>query len=347
MKLNRTLDVLHAIDNFNETATCQFLVLTYIVLIVTSCTLTKQKCIFHKRLIKRFTTELTNCVWQCLRLCYDQEQFELTSNSGKLIWIHYAIAFFILCFGYLCNLMSTDLVASINLPLIDSIDDLETDCFRHVKPTMFRNQHLHPYIESQPSSSIYGRIFKRINASGGLIDATGADHSKSSEVFNLLVEVTEAKRALLVTLFLRDLGILPFLCRLKLRMPKLRSDRLYTARQIFGSGTMNALSRIDLDYRLRAYMEYTERTELECGWFEIALRRLTMAITKQFSTDENDFFYMKCVQGIEVEPNRTFPFVSLSAFSGVLLRVLYGLVFSAIFVIVEVCHFRLMKFYKS
>ena len=68
--------------------------------------------------------KVSKSTWHILELLVNQENSTLSETFQNAMWLFYCIAYFVLMFGFVMNLMSTEQTVKINAKQIDSLDDL-------------------------------------------------------------------------------------------------------------------------------------------------------------------------------------------------------------------------------
>ncbi|KAI1302322.1 hypothetical protein HDE_02483 [Halotydeus destructor] len=84
--------------------------------------------------------------------------------SRSVIWLTLNCAQFVVVFGYLCNFMSTDKIATVIPPQIDSLNDLLSDRFSDVQPMILQDVFLFEYLKRSPKTSALGKLFTKMEA---------------------------------------------------------------------------------------------------------------------------------------------------------------------------------------
>ncbi|KAI1302321.1 hypothetical protein HDE_02484 [Halotydeus destructor] len=84
--------------------------------------------------------------------------------SLSVIWLTLNCAQFFVVFGYLCNFMSTDKIATVIPPQIDSLRDLLSERFSDVQPMILQDLFLFEYLKRSPKTSALGQLFDKMEA---------------------------------------------------------------------------------------------------------------------------------------------------------------------------------------
>ncbi|KAI1302323.1 hypothetical protein HDE_02482 [Halotydeus destructor] len=101
-----------------------------------------------------------------MHICYALVDQEHLANKQRplqsVIWFTFNCAQLVVVFGYLCNFMSTDKIATVIPAQIDSLEDLLSPAFSDIKPMMSTDLFLFDYLKLSPKGSHLGKLFAKI-----------------------------------------------------------------------------------------------------------------------------------------------------------------------------------------
>lgn len=221
--------------------------------------------------LDRFKKQYGKNVIQLVKLPVDQEEarFKRTSENG--LWLSVCVANFLLVFCYVLNLMSTDKVADVKVNTITKLGDLLFDPdFKEMQPTgvgvFFEYEILK---RSRPESEL-GLLYQRFKknesrATLKLIAPSGAETLKN--FLGYLFKDMEKNNDALVVVQANLLTVMrQALCAMATLLTGKDEDkleRIYVARNTFGTGiTVNLYSK-NVHPEIFRYMSYREQTIVE------------------------------------------------------------------------------------
>lgn len=129
-----------------------------------------------RRQLRRIVKITMKCLWSFYETVVDQNSFKPSSWSARCLWLFFIMAFWTKV-GVLLNLMSTNQVAEIQAPQINSLDDLLSSEFAHYQPVVLRFFYSYSLMLTVKPETKIGKLFIRIkqNITAGLITADGTD----------------------------------------------------------------------------------------------------------------------------------------------------------------------------
>ena len=181
--------------------------------------------------------------------------------SAKLLWLHFAFATFVIMFGYLCNLVSVDMVAVIPPRYIEDADDLLLPEFAHVRPTTITNLFCLQLDASARKDSKMKRLQRRVlsDVKRNLIDANTMNSQEDGlKMIRRLLRMLGGSDEVLVTSHLVAEYLTNVLCHLKSDAPVVHRSKqsMYTTNAaVFYSRRISPELRRFFNYRFRTSRE--------------------------------------------------------------------------------------------
>lgn len=165
----KELDVSYLFLNFDQLTYCYIGICSYLV-IALSCLILK--CVSNSHYssdqtidFKAMIKHAYNWCWSIFELLVDQENHRLVGWSSRLLWSSYCIASFTLIFGFFTNLMSTEMVAFVKPPELDSFEDLYTPYFTPMNSLILTNLPSYGLIKQAKPGTKLSLLQQRLNRS--------------------------------------------------------------------------------------------------------------------------------------------------------------------------------------
>lgn len=228
-------------------------------------------------------------LWSVLEAFLKQWHLKPIASSGRVLWCLLSLGIFVLVFGYLLNLISTDQVATRKTPELHSLKDLDSSYFKHMQPRMSPVLYLYSVAKEAAPESTLGRFYKRIiqNKEAGVIrnNVTGMD---------AIDGVISENKNLVITQIAYDYILRPIGCILK--PATIKSS--YRSRESFASGVLATFYSTKLDLELEKYFQYKVRTLFESRRSTKMLQKVVLAFTEQIG-QKKSFDAIICEDGLE------------------------------------------------
>ncbi|KAI1287672.1 hypothetical protein HDE_10008 [Halotydeus destructor] len=150
--------VLNAFNNFTLEAYLWYLIsLMFVFLIM----------VVHRRVVSfesafRYAVDIAIHIFSTM---VDHEQLPKKQRPAQsVIWLAFNCAHFVIAFGYLCNFISTDKIATVIPAQIDSLRDLISTEFNDTQPMIMKDLFLFDYLKQSPKESDLGQLFAKLEA---------------------------------------------------------------------------------------------------------------------------------------------------------------------------------------
>lgn len=156
--IKKRIDELDVIDNIDDVTKLYLGYVTVIMASVLALTLT-----LRKRTRLRFSKKLLRVLEKMTFAIVTQDNFrKLSRNSSRVLWASFSVYVFIVVTCYLLNYLSSDLVADVYSPVIDSLEDLMSTEFDHVTPIILKAYTAHTFIQKASSDSLVGQFYRKL-----------------------------------------------------------------------------------------------------------------------------------------------------------------------------------------
>ncbi|KAI1279248.1 hypothetical protein HDE_14093 [Halotydeus destructor] len=247
-------------------------------------------------------------VWQYLAtyvklLCFFVKQGDLSkeSRARAAIWLQVSVFAFVIVFGYVLNLMSTDTFIMKQSRHLDTFDDVFDPYFREVRFTMMKNDLFFNYAQQSDKNTITGKVYKKMEREGDCSDLSTCNFlefdgqfgsSKQLESFQFLKRASvRGGVATFLTKQLVETFLVPCLCRSEPDMVKM----LYTGTQVFAEDVMVNLMRRDIDKGVSSYLRYIDSTLFELNLVWMNTVENVHAALDTFGRGSRDMTYLHCI----------------------------------------------------
>lgn len=256
----QNVDTTDVIYNFDGLAYIFFAIGVFIISVaLTLLAIWKNLAVELKRIrkIKKFFSTFKETLWEIFTLVFDQENYQPTFCSIRIIWTSFSIACFFLIYGYFWNLMSTDQTVERTPQTIDSLKDLLYDPnFKEVTPVIAKMLYLYNILNHVSPYSDEGKIFKRMleTKEKSVLDVNLSNMNEKGPMDHFLEKLVAGKAAMLTVKFAIKIMsvVLP-----KVLGKVLMNDRnFHVSKNSFLQGTANCFYSRKINRHIKQYMDY-------------------------------------------------------------------------------------------
>ena len=232
--------------------------------------------------------KVTKSTWHILELLANQENWNLRRMSQNAMWACYCISYFVLMFGFVLNLMSTEQTVKINAKQIDSLDDIlyQDSSDDQIVAVLTKHLFLYDRLRNSRKNSKLDQLFDLMNKTASYsflsMPTSKADQDNSMKVirdFFARKAVFLQSKSLVKSITIRSACI----------TNPTEAGALYISKDTFAHGTMNAMLNKRTESRLRAYLKYHQTHGFEMGLvletFKYVVENLIFAFIQMSTSD--------------------------------------------------------------
>lgn len=254
------VDLTDVIYNFNEITYAFIFLAIFVVSVLTMNNLLT----IHKKKPSRIIRSYVESLWNVFVTILDQEYLLPRSEWQKVSWLFFNIVNFVLVFGYLLNLMSTDQLVREKPAAVDSLHDLLFEKeFEAVIPAILKQLHLYNLLSNAKRESEHAKLYQRMlrTESRSIVefDVQGMSSGSMSEDNPSMVlrdDIGKGKAALCGPRI--SLGMISTL------MPSYFDGKvLHVAKESFLEGTLNLFTSKNIDRKVLEVFNYRLLTFVE------------------------------------------------------------------------------------
>lgn len=290
MKPNTTnldVDITDIVYSMSKEAyICEAVVLitvTAILILITVTNTPKQRK--FSDVVRLVCRKASDFAFNIVELILDQENFQSDNESQKVLWTSLSIATFVVVFGYICNSMSTDLVAERPVKNIDYLSDLLTAKFKHVMPVMWNDMPLMGYMLLRPNHTPEYQVALKSVDNNYTVNGPG---DRFTELVNI---AKNGGAAGIMTEFIWYYALKVVGC---LETPK-DVKRVHVSKTSFGNGLLSVIFNRRLNPNLLKAAHYRIATTVETGLVEYGLLHATFEVFESQTGAELDVSFLKCM----------------------------------------------------
>lgn len=156
------LSVFDCVDNISGV---NYVVLFIFVLVIT--TLMVMAILLHdqrKLMMKHAFDSLSDVIWNIFNTLVNQESYEPRWHSIRLVWLAWCFGIFVIVFGLLINLISTDLVVQKQGRTLDSLQELLYDPeYSEHRLFILKQLYIYGVLKQAKQGSDLNKLFNRIH----------------------------------------------------------------------------------------------------------------------------------------------------------------------------------------
>lgn len=206
---------------------------------------------------QKVVLKVQETVWEIVTLIIDQEYFEPSIWSARIVWCAANIFCFVLIFGFFLNLLSTDQSVQRDTKKIDSIKDILYDPhFKEIRPVIFKPLYLYNVLKDVPPSSDEGKLFRHMKNIGNasIFDINMADANPNGPIREFISDIGSGKSALLTARYAMELVVL--IIPKMLGTEETESKIFHVSKNSFLKGTLNIFYSKRIHPHIKQYMDY-------------------------------------------------------------------------------------------
>lgn len=336
---SKIVQVTDVVGNFDLTMYCYLCVLLYFLV---TCLIGSFVCNVVKwrngtkfnrgQIVKR----ISRIFFELFRILVDQESFESSVWSHRLIWLSGTMTIFVVLLGYLLNLISTDLMVTIKPSQVDSLTDQISEDFKEVKPYILKNYYLYGILQKTRKGSRLERLhelFKRYpdHQIEPRLDGNADEYLKmNAKLYPSFM--THFNASLLLPDYYWNTMFLPAGCQYDPKIIK----KLYCSKDTFANGNLHYFMNKKAGQGFKKFLTFRLRAVFEFQVIEHAFDRFKSVAMNDLMSKPVTFGSLNCkskenYMNLETEPI----LFHLAALGNLLLIIGICLLFSLILLIVE------------
>lgn len=322
---NYTIEVTDIVKQFDKLT----LVFCFVVFHNVAATLTLMS-------LKRIKMRRKHCrlyVKWLMHICHvllDQENVQkVTRWPLKILWTFFCVCYYITVFGYLFNLITTDMVALRKAPEVHSLDDLLYDeRFKNHQPVIVQELYLYSLAKFSSPSSKLGQFYRRLNGPIGIVNF-------NFEIMPILGKRIEASHhgvdeLLAINDFIHKHLLQNLICNV---VPG-EMDKSYTSKHLFAPGIIASIFNKHIDTQLLRYATYKLRTINEFNLIGLTLEKMARAmVDDRFKV--NELNAMRCNSEMKAGYNRHDVEARLANFNTSIIVFMFGIALATLETLLE------------
>ena len=263
--------------------------------------------LYKMRVWSKFLLKLHQClrsvIYHIWCLLVDQEQLVTKFSTLSVLWLSVCLFIFATLTGYYLNLMSTDMVAEIPRPTLDTVEDLFTEEFEDIRVLLSNSLPAYNYIGNSETD-----VLKKLSQQIARNDVS--DISKCSilsinsrkfdgDFLKRIHDIMQYKgSALIIEQFLMS-SIPHVQC-----LFSTRSIELTHKSDTFGEGIITIPVDTHLNPNLKVYLDQVTKSVIEFGLKEYMFNQFEVTLFGQMALDMNTFDNIKCMNPVKEEPEK-------------------------------------------
>lgn len=197
-----------------------------------------------------------HAIWRIYAALIDQEGHKPHLWSHRLLWLFFMCSTLVFVFGYILNLLSVDMVAARQLPVVVNVEDYmdEQGPFRDHKVYMMKNLPLYRYLATSKSGILHDLYMKMSRFAGESIISTDDIHEMFQLAMTTLDDLHKNKAIVMIEWQIYQAVLMPGMCCF-------RSDvaSIFYYSHKFAQGTVNFFWRRGVDRDIERRYEYNAR----------------------------------------------------------------------------------------
>lgn len=262
--------------------------------------------------------------WQVYCLIVDQVSFCSQVHSKRVLWISFTFAAFAVIHGFMMNLISTDLIAEVSPPRINTIDDLHTPYFESVGIDIRAESQEYAALRSAPLNSTLNKLFRnKIEPSHNSTKPKSKDKREELEL------LSDGKEVLMLNIEQWSNVNKIIICCYNSH----KNINLFVSKPFFSS-TLHSLSSNLLDPELRAYLEQRVMVAFEFDVFIPALKNFAVQLFNEIGFEYN-WNAMRCDKNLIDSLERNLPLLSITKLHSTLRLCCYATITAFTILVIE------------
>ncbi|KAI1306489.1 hypothetical protein HDE_00982 [Halotydeus destructor] len=231
----------------------------------------------HQRIVKRVFKQFGISFWYMFALILRQGGPSFRTALLKMVWLTMTIGFFILSSGYFLNLLGTEQVAKRSPDQIETLNDVISQKFEHVEPTMVTNAFTYAMNQLVKPGSKEEKVFQKLRRHDwNFISVDSGQNKNNQTIPNLAMETMRDKARYWLFEEILVTQMKPVLCHFSPENAKTLRTSLTT---ILG-GVLVAPYAKTMNVRLKKYTEYRLENQFEMGISTYELRDLIESVAQ-------------------------------------------------------------------
>ncbi|KAI1288206.1 hypothetical protein HDE_09556 [Halotydeus destructor] len=236
-----------------------------------------------------------------LRCFVSQAGGNFKSNKKRVLWWHFNVFAFVIVFGYVLNVMSTDTFVTKQPRRIERFEDAFDPHFKNVKFYMLKNEFFFNTLRDADENKIMGKLFRKLKETSDCSQMSTCSFleidshfgsANQQESLQLVKNVSEqGGGANFVANELIQAIVVPGLCRTQPDMV----GRLYTAPRALAEDILVNFVRDDLDRNVVIYLRHIFSAEFEFDHFWRSMQETVHNTFDALGARDRDFQYLNCV----------------------------------------------------
>ncbi|KAI1288204.1 hypothetical protein HDE_09554 [Halotydeus destructor] len=236
-----------------------------------------------------------------MRCFVSQAEGNLKSNRKRVLWWHANVFAFIIVFGYVLNMMSTNTFVMKQPRRVQRFEDAFDPYFKNIKFYMLKNELFFNTMRDADENTIMGKLFRKLRETSdcshmstcSFLEIKGqlgsANHRESLQLVKNISE--HGGGANFVTNEVVQAMVVLALCRTH---PGL-VGRLYTAPRALAEDILVNFVRDDLDRDVVIYLRHIFSAEFEFDHFWRSMQETLHKTLDALGIRDRDFKYLSCV----------------------------------------------------
>ena len=267
--------------------------------------------------INRTSLEVIDCYQKKLQLiiCHilclvlGQEQFSSRSTHARIVWFFICCSVFLIVSGYLLNLMSTEMVAEIPLPTLNTVEDLFSDTFKNVKVVLSDILPAYNYIHNSKATTLaaLAQLIEKNNNSldiskTSILTVDDTIVSRSSQYISRALDVIEYQgSALVLEKLTKTRSVYMTQCQVH---PQYIEKCHESA--TFAEGIISFPVNHHIDSNIKYYLDQAMKAIIEFGLKEYLGDKLSNTLFLSMGMQTDTFQTIKCMNPVKEEQEKVF-----------------------------------------
>lgn len=273
------VDALDVLENGDVLFYGYILIIVYLVLFIGLICF----CFVTNPTMNQAINEASSLTFKIYGIFVDQEDFFSTLWSQMVLWLFFAFGIFVLVFGYLFNLISTDLTVIITPRMIEGLDEQLSTEFANVKPHLVKNFNLYNVLMAEKKGTMLNQLFKLLQQDPAN-QMVALDMEGEGNFGELIVKlkpniIDHFNASLLMPLMYLNMFVTPGLCQFD---PK-SGMSLHQSKGTLGGGTLHPPFNKLIDRNLMKYIAYRIQTVLEFQLYKQLSGRYSSSMVKRYT----------------------------------------------------------------
>ncbi|KAI1282016.1 hypothetical protein HDE_13057 [Halotydeus destructor] len=269
--------------------------LTFVFILVVVHVIAGAYCVLNFR---SFIPRYIQLSWHSLRCVLCQSSFKAKSKIEQSLYSLITVLAFVLIFGYMLNIMSTDAMVTKPSRRIESLLDLLDSHFENVFLGMPKTGLFYNHAKTSAPDTPMGRIYEKMKIKSDCRRLAtcsffnmhyGEDISEGVQV--LKDASLNGKAAMFLTKEVADHVVLPFICQTDHKMV----ERLFTAPQEIAYDILMSFHGRHIDDAVERYSRYRFNNLFEFALTWRYVNEVIDLFTASISASGKDMAYYKCM----------------------------------------------------